>query len=143
MIHKDMNKEKPLKRATFTMRDYKLTTNYAKFPSADSGLMKSLRGAVLGQEEFGMVALKASEYDLQMAVKKFRFVLLPRTVSEINPLEFVELMCRDQKEYEKWTENIQKSIKFQNKIVGTSATDGTLSANDIETMIITANIANI
>ena len=125
------------------MKDYKVTTNYSKFPSADSGLVKSFRGAVLGQEEFGMVALKNSDYDLQTAVKKFRFVLLPRTVSEINPLEFVELMCGDQKEYEKWTNSFLKSIKFQNKIVGTSATDGTLSANDIETMIMTANIANI
>lgn len=134
---------KPLKDATFAMKDYKLTTNYAKFPSVDSGLMKSLRGAVLGQEEFGMVSLKSSEYDLQVAVKKYRFVLMPCTVSEINPLEFVELMCGNQKEYEEWTKTFQRSIKFQSKIVGTSATDGTLSANDIETMIITANIANI
>lgn len=105
--------------------------------------MKSVRGALLGQEEFGVVAMSNSAYDLQRAVKKFRFVLLPRTVSEINPLEFVELMCGDQREYEQWTSFLYKSIKFQNKIVGTSATDGTLSANDIETMIITANIANI
>lgn len=125
------------------MKNYKLTTNYAKFPSSDSGLMKSFRGAILGQEEFGVVVLKNSEYDLQRAVKKFRFVLLPRTVSEINPLEFVELMCRNQKEYEEWTKILFKSIKFQNKIVGTSATDGTLSAHDIETMIVSANIANI
>ena len=106
-------------------------------------MVKSVRGAVLGQEEFGVMDLKNSDYDLQRAVKKFRFVLLPRSVSEINPLEFVELMCRDQKEYEQWTSTLMKSIKYQSKIVGTSATDGTLSANDIETMIASANIANI
>ena len=98
---------------------------------------------MLGQDEFGVVAIKKSEYDLEAAVKKYRFCLLPRTVSEINPLDFVELMSRNLKEYEMWTDTLLKSIKFQSKIVGTSATDGTLSANDIETMIITANIANI
>jgi hypothetical protein len=139
----DFNKEKQIKNAQFAVKDYKLTTNYSKFPSADSGVLKSLRGAMLGQDEFGVVAIKKSEYDLEAAVKKYRFCLLPRTVSEINPLDFVELMSRNLKEYEVWTDTLLKSIKFQSKIVGTSATDGTLSANDIETMIITANIANI
>ena len=132
-----------MKNGTFTLKNYKLTTNYGKFPSSATGMVKSVRGAVLGQEEFGVMDLKNSDYDLQRAVKKFRFVLLPRSVSEINPLEFVELMCRDQKEYEQWTSTLMKSIKYQSKIVGTSATDGTLSANDIETMIASANIANI
>lgn len=105
--------------------------------------MKSIRGVVLGQEEFGYFALKNSEYDLETAVKKFRFVLLPKTVSEINPMETVELMCGNQKEYESWTNSLLKSIKMLDKIEGTSANDGTLSASDIETMILTANIAEI
>ena len=138
-----MKENKVIKNGTFHLKDYKLTTNYAKFPTSETGLVKSFRGAFLGQDEFSMFDVKSSDYDLNLAVKKYRFVLLPRTVSEINPLETVELMCGDQKEYEKWTNTLSNSIKFQNKIVGTSATDGTLSTHDVESMIVSANIAQI
>ena len=136
-------KGKVMKNGTILLKDYKLTTNYSKFPKTETGVIKSVRGAVFGQDEFNVIDLKSSEYDLHAAVKKYRFVLLPRKVSEINPLDDVELMCGDQKEYEKWTKAISKAIKIQSKIVGTSATDGTLSTNDVESMIVSANIAQI
>lgn len=137
-------KKESMQIASFKMKDYKLSTNTSKILSSDSGIVKSLRGTLFGQDEFGVMAiLKSSEYDLSVAVKKYRFVLLPTTISELSPLDHVELMCGNQKEYERWTKVFAKSIRQHSKLVGTSATDGTLSANDVEKMIISANIANI
>jgi hypothetical protein len=50
---------------------------YSKFPQADSSVVRSVRGAIMGQSEFSYLQLTTSPYDLRYALKTFRFMLIP------------------------------------------------------------------
>jgi hypothetical protein len=58
-----------------------LTVIFRKFGATHSTLSKSLLGATTGQDEFSMATLLSSEYDLKLAVQKYRFGLCPKVPS--------------------------------------------------------------
>jgi hypothetical protein len=55
-------------------------TFFRKFGSNHSSISKSLRGAATGQDEFSFATLLSSDYDLKLAVQKFRFALCPKVL---------------------------------------------------------------
>jgi hypothetical protein len=61
------------------------------FPKGITSGLKSIRKRVIGQGEFSLIQILASEYDLQAAVDKFRFVLL----SQVPPLILLLPSFRD------------------------------------------------
>lgn len=51
-----------------------------KFGASQTSISKSLRGATTGQDEFSLATLMSSEYDLKLAVAKFRFAICPKVI---------------------------------------------------------------
>lgn len=50
----------------------------------------------------------SSEYDLKLAVAKFRFALCPKVISELAPLPIYEFMASDEECFVLWTKAFQK-----------------------------------
>jgi hypothetical protein len=70
-----------------------------------------LRGATTGQDEFSVATLLSSEYDLKLAVQKYRFALCPKVVSELSPLSVFEFMASDEQAYRLWVKALTKVLQ--------------------------------
>lgn len=68
-----------------------------KFGATHTSISKALRGATTGQDEFSLAQLLASEYDLKLAVQKFRFALCPKVVSD-----FILLLLNCFRSFQNW-----------------------------------------
>lgn len=120
---KDYEKGKaPINELPFQLRKYALELDVKKFNRGMTSGRKTFRRMVSGQGEISLPLYVASEFDLKTAVKKYRFILYPKILSEVNPLPTGEFMANDEQSYKQWIEAIQNVISTaedlaQNKIV--------------------------
>jgi hypothetical protein len=58
-----------------------------------------------------VATLATSDYDLVDAVKKYRFMLVPRVFSELSPLPIGDFMASDEQAYKLWVKSLSRVIR--------------------------------
>lgn len=92
----------PLNSRSIDLSQYAVQSDYNHFPTGNTTVGSIFNKAVAGQSEFSVLEIASSDYDLVLAIKKFRLFLVPRILNEVKPLKIAEFMCTDEEAYKKW-----------------------------------------
>lgn len=130
----------PITKKPFQLWKYRIESDVKKFSTDNVSLVNSLRSAVTGQGEFSVATLATSEYDLVEAVKKYRFLLVPKILSELSPLPIGDFMASDETAYKLWTKSLGRVIDAYEELEENKDSQATMSGNaNIESMVQAAN----
>lgn len=137
-----INHENPINAHPVKLWQENLETDPRKFARSVTSLRNTLKSAVLGNEDFYVADIMASEHDLVYASKNYKFALLPKVSSELVATEITELLAHDEKSYKQWIRALSTVCDAYDEIAASPSIEHTMKAgtSDVETVVQAANV---
>jgi len=137
-----INHENPINQQPVKLWQQNLETDPRKFSRSVTSLRNTLKAALLGNEDFYVSDVMASEFDLVYASKNFKFALLPKVSSELVATEITELLAHDEKSYKQWVRALSTVCDAYDEIAASPSIEHTMRAgtSDVETVVQAANV---
>lgn len=136
-----VNNANPVNSKPIKLWQFDLETDHRKYAKNVTSLGSTMKSAMIGNEDFSMMDLLNSEYDLQLASRNYKFGLLPKVSSELSASTVYEFVSYDEKNYKQWTATLGKVVNAYDAIAAMPDIEHTIRVGsaDVEMVVQAAN----
>lgn len=103
--------ENAVNKAPIQLRKYALITDQRKMKAREIATTTgALRSVLTGTADFSFADSLAADFDVNIALKKYKFALMPKVVSELHFVESFEFVAEDETAFTQWINVLSSSI---------------------------------